>query len=263
MAADALFQALWDSYVKHAPHALRVHGLLEELGETPVNDHIALRTFGLPGMQIEDLARAFVDAGYERVAPYAFEKKQLDAWHYADPQGGPKVFISALRVHSLSEGAQDVVRSLAGQVAADAAADPRFTNSGRPWRVDRATYEMLREESEYAAWVAAFGFRANHFTLLVNALRGFGSLEMLNERLVEAGFTFSESGGRIKGTAAQGLEQSSTRAEDVEVAFDDGALTIPGSYYEFALRYVRDGVLFDGFIAESADRIFESTDTSQ
>jgi hypothetical protein len=39
------------------------------------------------------------------------------------------------------------------------------------------TYEMLRDESEYAAWLYVHGFRANHFTVSINSLKGFGSIE--------------------------------------------------------------------------------------
>ena len=40
-------------------------------------------------------------------------------------------------------------------------------------------------ESEYAAWVAAFGFRVNHFTVDVGALSTFPDLEALDAFLVE------------------------------------------------------------------------------
>jgi hypothetical protein len=42
--------------------------------------------------------------------------------------------------------------------------------------------------------------------------------------------------------------------------FQDGMFEIPGCYYEFARRYTdKEGNLFSGFIAKSADKIFEST----
>ena len=45
------------------------------------------------------------------------------------------------------------------------------------------------------------------------------------------------------------------------VKFDEGTLQIPSCYYEFALRYpMTNGELYMGFIASSADKIFESTD---
>lgn len=260
MAAESLFDSLWASYITHAPHALHIYKGLVALGEQPLNDHIALRTYGLEGMQIEDLARAFVDCGYERIEAYAFEEKKLDAWHYAHPEGGPKVFISALRVESLSDEAAACIRTLASQLQDGASRDPIFVNSGRHWRLDAATYERLREESEYAAWLAAFGFRANHFTILVNALKHFDSLAALNAHVEAEGLALSDAGGRIKGSPEVGLTQSSTRAQPVNVEFSDRTLRIPGSYYEFALRHEVDGQLFDGFIADNANRIFESTD---
>ena len=49
--------------------------------------------------------------------------------------------------------------------------------------------------------------------------------------------------------------------ETFEVEFADGGLTVPGCYYEFTRRYpLASGDLFQGFVAKSADRIFQSTD---
>jgi hypothetical protein len=60
------------------------------------------------------------------------------------------------------------------------------------------------------------------------------------------------------------LEQSSTLANNIEVKFDDGVLTIPACYYEFARRYpLKTGELYQGFVAASADKIFESTSKGQ
>ena len=122
----------------------------------------------------------------------------------------------------------------------------------------------MREVSEYAAWVAAIGFRPNHFTVLVNELQTFDSLQQVNDFLESEGFALNESGGKIKGSPDVLLEQSSVLANNVEVSFSDGAHVIPGCYYEFARRYPGpDGGLYQGFIARSADRIFESTDRGQ
>jgi hypothetical protein len=47
----------------------------------------------------------------------------------------------------------------------------------------------------------------------------------------------------------------------IEVDFTEGKKEIPGCYYEFARRYPdQSGKLYSGFIAKSADKIFESTD---
>jgi len=65
----------------------------------------------------------------------------------------------------------------------------------------------------------------------------------------------------VKGTPEKLLEQSSTLADRVEVMFQEGKFTVPSCYYEFAKRYEgADGKLFSGFVAGSADKIFESTD---
>jgi hypothetical protein len=85
-------------------------------------------------------------------------------------------------------------------------------------------------------------------------------LATLDRALEDAGFALNLSGGAIKGTPKDLLEQSSTRAEEIDVAFSDGVVRVPSCYYEFARRYPQpDGSLFQGFVPTSADKIFEST----
>ena len=78
--------------------------------------------------------------------------------------------------------------------------------------------------------------------------------------LKQNGFKLNKSGGEVKGSPDKFLEQSSTMAGLVKVAFDDKEMNIPGCYYEFAKRYnLSDGNLYQGFVETSADKIFEST----
>ena len=46
----------------------------------------------------------------------------------------------------------------------------------------------------------------------------------------------------------------------IKMDFTEGSYEIPGCYYEFARRYPDEkGNIYSGFIAKSADKIFEST----
>ena len=55
--------------------------------------------------------------------------------------------------------------------------------------------------------------------------------------------------------------ESRLRVRGVPVKFIEGEYMVPACYYEFAERFrAKDGEIFSGFIAESADKIFESTD---
>ncbi len=174
------------------------------------------------------------------------------------------MFISELCVAELSAAANQIIERLVAQLPAGFGERADLPWAGRPWRVRRAEYDSLLLESEYAAWVAAFGFRVNHFTVLVNALTTFPDLPSLNAFLQDHGFTLNEAGGAIKGTPAQRLEQSSTRADSIEVELAGERLRVPSCYYEFARRYPQpDGELFHGFVPASADKIFESTDARQ
>jgi hypothetical protein len=211
---------------------------------------------------LEALARPFAAAGYFPRGDYKFPNKHLTARHFehTDPQH-PKIFISQLELNEMSEELKHTVIGLIDQIPAEAFDRDDFCVSGRLWDLDYSTYERLVRESEYAGWMSAFGFCPNHFTVLVNELTTVSGLEELNELLKQNGFSLNASGGEIKGSPDVYLEQSSTLAAEIEVPFSDGVYRIPSCYYEFARRYEQpDGRLFTGFIAQSADKIFESTD---
>lgn len=266
MNLTELLQFFWRDYAALTPDAARIHRRLEERGERIVNDHVAFRTYDLPPIGLGSLERPFLQYGYLPSGDYLFEAKKLRARSYRHPDPAmPRVFVSELMTRQFSPALQEAVRDLAEQVAADREGSLALLTELPSWSpVAYALYRALLEESEYAGWVAAFGIRVNHFTVSFNHLKTFASLEAFNDWLVAAGFRLNESGGRIKGTPDVLLEQSSTLAERIAWEFAGGERReIPSCYYEFARRYPdpQTGKLYEGFVARSADRIFESTDT--
>jgi hypothetical protein len=258
MTAEQLFENMWQDYLALNPDALKIYQLFGK-NNTVVNDHVAFRTFGLAGMRVEDIAQPLIELGYKEAGDYDFDKKNLRAKHYAHPTM-PLVFISELKMDAFSGVAQTLIKQLASQVDLNAVKQQDFLYSGRPWQVTSDVYERLLEESEYAAWVAAFGFRPNHFTVSINDLSEFENIQQVNQFVKENGFALNSSGGEIKGSAEAFLEQSSTMANTVNVEFSDKSLKIPSCFYEFAIRHpLANGELFRGFVASSADKIFEST----
>ncbi len=254
--------ALWRDYVAITPQARAIHALFAARGETIINDHVALRTYARPGMGLAALANPFEQRGFVAREDYRFPAKHLRAryFQHADPTV-PKVFISELVVEELSPAAQAAIHALHDQLPDGFGERDDLPYAGRPWSIDHATYLALLAESEYAAWVAAFGFRVNHFTVDVGRLTTLAGLEAVNQLLIGAGFQLNLEGGLIKGSPAELLEQSSTRADAVEVAFADGSHRVPSCYYEFARRHaLPSGALFQGFVPGSADKLFHSTD---
>jgi hypothetical protein len=263
MSPSKLFDSLWSDYITRlCPSADKVHTLLEE-DEALINDHIALRTFSLAPVSLEVLAKPFLALGYKECGDYIFESKHLTAKHYEHPdRTQPKVFISQLEVGQCSENLQSIVAKLVAQVDSTKLSSSDFLHNGRLWEVSHGDYVSLAKESEYAAWLSAHGYGANHFTVSVNQLDKFDSVKQVNDYLRNADFAINESGGEVKGTPEVLLEQSSTMADKVTVRFSDGEQVIPGGFYEFALRYpMKNGELYQGFVAASADKIFESTDS--
>ncbi len=255
---------LWPGYADISPSAVKIHHLLAQRGEEVHNDHVALRTYNLAPINLQALAAPLLEMGYRPSGEYHFDVKRLDARSYSKP-GWPRVFISELRVQDMPQNVQDTLNALVEQCP-NRALTIEDLAAGRPWApVSWETYQNLAQASQYAAWVAAFGLRANHFTVSVNHLKTFDTpvLANLNAWLQTQGFTLNTRGGAIKGDPQCGLEQSSTMADHIEVDFADGVHAIPSCYCEFALRHPGpDGTPFDGFVTQSANRIFESTAAS-
>jgi hypothetical protein len=259
---NALFSELWQNYVSVTPSAAKIHALLGSSQQDDVqNDHIALRTFNIEKINLDKLAAHFLALGYKENGEYHFEAKKLYAKHYEHPDPTqPKVFISELLLEKCSPELQAIVHKLVDQIDVAAVTADNFLYSGRHWSIDQTTYNTLVKESEYAAWVSVWGFRANHFTVSVNALKNFETLVSVNDTLKAAGFALNTSGGEIKGSQEVMLKQSSTLADEAMVEFTDGSKMVPSCFYEFARRFpMADGTLYPGFVAASADKIFEST----
>jgi hypothetical protein len=275
--------------VERVIEALVADGLVSS-GESIENDHIAFRTMGVPHLGIASFEKIFLHYGYQRRDPYFFESKKLDAFWYAPPKPHfPRIFISELRVGDLSTEAQAIIRSYTDQVTADpvdqldlddAAAVDQYLHTPL-WRTPTlADYQRLEQESEYAAWVIYNRYYLNHFTVSVHNLPQYNTIDQFNVYLEQRGFKLNDSGGKAKKSPDGLLNQSSTVAEMVNAEFSDGAggivhRMISGSYVEFAERKVLPQFVDlpplqitrqhrrDGFEAQNADRIFESTYSTQ
>ncbi len=293
---SAVLDGLMSRYRQQVPdvggivHEMVREGIIPHEGAIE-NDHIAFRTLGVPHLGIASLEQVFLHHGYQRRDRYAFKEKKLDAHWYAPPEERfPRIFISELRVGELSAEAARIVHLYTDGVREDpvkrldlddASAVVGFLHAPL-WRTPTwAHYVRLRDESEYAAWVIFNRYYLNHFTVSVHNLPGvYGSLEHFNRFLEEHGFTLNDSGGKVKVSPDGKLLQSSTVAAMVDADFDDGRggvdrKRIAGSYVEFAERRVLDEFAHlpphevrrehrrEGFESGNADRIFESTYTTQ
>ena len=251
------------------------------------NDHIAFRTMGVPQLGVQSLEKIFLHYGYVKKEHYYFAGKKLDAWWYAPPAPHyPRIFISELRVSELSAAAQEIIHSYTNEVKTDpvnalnlddTAAVDRFLHSAL-WRTPTlADYKTLATESEYAAWVIYNRYYLNHFTVSVHNLpAGYNTVADFNKFLEKNGFVLNDAGGKIKKSPDGNLLQSSTVAKMIDATFANGEVfPIAGSYVEFAERRVLPQFLHlpadqirrehrrDGFETGNADKIFESTYSTQ
>jgi hypothetical protein len=260
---DIIFSRLWSNYVHSNPSAGKIFNLFKGENENVVNDHIAFRTIDYPEVDIDVISKPFVRNGYVPRGEYQFESKHLFARHFelpGDPDA-PRVFISQLKTAEFSPYLQSVFKSAMGRTAPCTLMSPELIFMGSVFDdLSFEVYKRLLDESEYAAWFYVFGFRANHFTVSVNHLKKHNDIYKVNELLKKNGYVLNSSGGEVKGTPEELLQQSSTMADIVKIKFIEGEFEIPCCYYEFAQRFPdKSGELYSGFIAKSADKIFEST----
>jgi len=289
---DKVLSGLMTRYKERVPdvsaiiNAMIKEGIINNDGGIE-NDHIAFRTICVPFLGIQSLEKIFLHYGFEKKDHYYFPAKKLDAYWYASPSPEyPRIFISELRVNDLSENAQNIIHSYTDEVTVDpvlkinldnANEVDRFLHSGL-WRIPALEdYLSLSKESEYAAWVIYNRYYLNHFTISVHNLKeGYNTIAAFNAFLERNGFTLNDSGGKIKVSPDGNLLQSATVAEMIEATFANGVKhRISGSYVEFAERKVlkqfehlpssaiKPEHRREGFEANNADKIFESTYSSQ
>jgi hypothetical protein len=265
--AQKIFDRLWLDYTSRNPEVKRIYDLFKAEGEEVVNDHIAFRTFNDSRVNIDVFSKPFLDAGYEYKGEYEFKQKHLYARHFEFKafRQAPRVFISQLILEDFSPFLQETIKNVIDCIQEDQLIPENLIFSEIPWGLPSyEVYQKLREESEYAAWVYAHGYRANHFTVSINHLNKFETIQKVNQFLKDNGFLLNDSDGEIKGSPEELLQQASTKSGIIDAEFKEGIYRVPSCYYEFAQRY-RDekGNLYLGFIAKSADKIFESTDFYQ
>lgn len=265
MNYSTYLRQFWNQYQTEIPTVKQIYDLFLQRGEVISflsHDHLALRTFNDPRVNIDMMMRPFLVMGYTPAMTYDFPNKKLFARHYEPPEpNAPKIFISELLTEKFSIELQNVVKSCIDKIPTAILENQLLLPQSKThWNKYFETYEKLSAESEYAAWLYAYGFRANHFAIQVNQLKTFNNCHEINAFLRKNKYVINEENGEVKGTAAELLEQSSIMAEYSEVRFEDGIHQIPSCYYEFTHRFPdAQGKLYPGFIAASADKLFEST----
>jgi hypothetical protein len=296
---DTVLGGLMRRYEERVPDVKKVidamisKGIISKRSDIE-NDHIAFRTMGVPHLGIQSLEKVFLELGYTKKDAYNFEGKKLNAFWYSPPSPDlPRIFISELRVNELSPRAQEIIRKYTGDFHADPVDSLDLKNGEaidaflhtpmwEPPTYDE--YLELQKESEYAAWVIFNRYFLNHFTISVHNLPestpsipdGANTIPKFNAFVEGIGVNLNSAGGVVKTSPDGLLVQSSTVAKTVEAEFQGGRKEeIPGSYVEFAWRgvlpqyqdlpkdQVRRDHRRDGFEAQNADGIFESTSSAQ
>ncbi|QDK81826.1 DUF1338 domain-containing protein [Spirosoma sp. KCTC 42546] len=289
---DGVLGGLMRRYSERVPDVQNVINAMLDAGiiQSPdeiENDHIAFRTMGVPNLGIASFEKIFLHYGYEKRDEFNFTGKKLTAYWYSPPESQyPRIFASELRVHELSEEAQQIIHRYTDTVTSDpvdsldlddANAVDQFLHQPLWQTPTLADYQTLLAESEYAAWVIYNRYYLNHFTISVHNLKpGYNTIDEFVAFLETSGFKLNSAGGTIKVSPDGDLRQASTVAQMIDADFAGGDIfRIAGSYVEFAERRVlppfrdlpADQITRqhrrEGFETGNADKIFESTFTTQ
>lgn len=299
---DTVLNGLMRRYSERVPDVQRIINAMLDEGiiaspDEIENDHIAFRTMGVPNLGIASFEKIFLHYGYEKRDEYNFTGKKLTAYWFSPPvvdstePHHPRIFVSELRVHELSAEAQRIIHRYTATVTNDpvdaldldnAEAVDRFLHQPLWSTPTLADYQTLLGESEYAAWVIYNRYYLNHFTISVHNLRaGYNTIDQFVAFLERWGLRLNSAGGTIKVSPDGDLRQASTVAQMIDAEFTGSAgspadvFRIAGSYVEFAERRVlppfcdlpADQIKREhrreGFETGNADKIFESTFTTQ
>jgi Domain of unknown function (DUF1338) len=289
---EIVMNGLLSRYTERVPDVKKITDAMIEKGiianaNDIENDHVAFRTMGVPQLGIQSFEKIFLHYGYQKRDYFHFEGKKLDAYWFSPPEPRfPRIFVSELRVNDLSEETQRIIKSYTDDVPTDPVDaidldDPNavdaFLHTALWHTPTLADYQALLKESEYASWVIYNRYYLNHYTISVHNLpEGYNTVAQFNDFLTDIGIKLNDAGGKIKESPDGGLLQSSTVAQLIDATFANNEThTISGSYVEFAERRVLPQFAHlavsdikrehrrDGFETGNADKIFESTFSTQ
>lgn len=284
---ERLFDRLWREYRERVSYAKVYEDLVQRLGGTFRNDHVAFRTFAVQSRWsgIAALSRPFEALGYRPAGVYDFPDKSLTSIHFAPPtESLPKLFISELRVWELSPKARKIVLRATARSAprlgdADLAALSNASKLGakqrdrllrrwasqfaRPWPAPRAAdAAVLERESQFAAWTLLHGHSVNHFTAAAHA-HGVPALDDIEKTVAALKAAGVPMKPEIEGERGSRLRQSSTQAVVAPVEMRSGSRVVMKpwtyAYFELAERPLIDGRRFEGFLGAQAANLFEMT----
>ncbi len=285
--AVSLWNNLWQQYLNRVSYARTYKEMITAAGGTVANDHIAFRSLRLDigvNLGIEYLESVVKYLGYEAKGEYFFPQTHLYARHYRHPLQDefnlPKLFISELIVDELPDECGELIRQTVNDfINYKSAKDKNKYESlaeievvqefqkifTRPWQPPRhSIVEKVNKVTQYGAWVLLHGYAVNHFTAYINRQNTpqYPDIEATTRGLANLGVPMK---AEIEGSVDCGLRQTATHAvTEMVTVLDDFSgveLQIPWTYayYEIAQRYLVGNTLFDAFLGNNAQQLFEMT----
>ncbi|KAL1196249.1 2-oxoadipate dioxygenase/decarboxylase [Cardamine amara subsp. amara] len=249
-----VFESILKTYLRKNPMAKTIWELVQSVDNENISyDHFFFRTFKVDGYGIDSLSSFFMDYGYKFGGELNFPKKKIRAVWLSPPDvhvpnyghglsNGPlpRVVIGELLVDELSSESQEIINKYLKPEGGKQAL-LSSTLGSLIWEKPTSTdFNILAEESEYAAWTLVHGYTMNHLAFALHRFKHrFSDINCLKEYLEEKGFELNKDGGILKVSQDGLLLQVSSMSEKLAVEFADGVTeSVRASYIEFVQRLV-------------------------
>lgn len=279
-------------YKLYTPSIEKVEDILKLRYTEYTPDHIAFRTFShVGGMNI---FKTHILNDYITMDTYNFpEKHIIGTWFKPINENDnlPRLFISELQCNKLSKSTQHLIKQFVndkhyqiGLINNSQSVMDTFLNhnyhrnnnnlsstqqiSCPPQSLSYNNYQIVKQESEYAAWTLLHGNKINHIGISLDTINKhlpqIISLKALNDVLLENNLIIHVDNNKSIHTSKDCLlDQCSLIADKITMTFHDNndnntptvTCNVSGGFVEFIHR--KKGR--DGFEESNANKIFEST----
>lgn len=298
LARRQLIELLWKRFKGQLETAEALEEDLNDQAMGVALDHLAIIDLPSPQSGIPVLERIFSTLGFVKTGK-GLVKDKANEFIWMEEEGAresvegeplPQIVLADFRVSNLSPAVSKVVERLTKnlpqapfakiEAAAKRARGGEFSAVGEIVKVvsdyltrrdhllpTKQELELVRQENELLAWVMVFGREVNHFGVSAHHLHAFPDLESFTNYIeADLGFDIVERGGkRIRGSRAQGIQQSATTSEELVVELEGGQVTLPNRFIELVWRFPSAGLApelwssyFRGFATENSDTVIES-----
>jgi hypothetical protein len=215
-------------------------------------DHFSIRTLAYPGFGLQVYEGFLLSMGYQQTGEYHLTQSCALAKSFSHEKF-PRILVSELRLFEIKDANpefQTYIKYLPTVVPGWVGNSTYLFTGGRPWDVRGHIYEILKRESEHAAWFYTNGFVPSRVGFsCVSAAKKQKELEGPNSTVEMAGHR-QDRLKKIQGSKKTGIEQIVLKRPLIWLEDSRNRIVdVPGSTASFVKRHNE----FEAFTLETVD----------